>query len=490
MRIHLENRRSVTEAQHESGSAVLAGLAALAVTLVLVGAALSTARHSFRTSFQSSRWGQAVHAAEAGAEIALTTAQKNSWTADGWSGTPGNPGAAPVTKTVNLSTGVPWTGPITSSIAVDKVSMGGAHWLRIRSTGHADLPGGAVAGIDARDSMLRKLTLRRDRKTGTTTSTPRASRMVEVLAAPKAATPFRYGFISKELFALLTGSHVDSYDSNDPSKSDFGPFGTYGVYSPSKSQANGDIGTIDALHTWNLNKAHIYGDVLTPTGDVDGEHNVHGSVIDKFTFTFPDEVAPNWTTVTQNHGVVTNVSKTITGGTQASPTRHKFTSINLTNANRAITINNPPGETKSWVEIWVTGDTIIDSKSNTGIDIAPGVTATFYFGAKVEVKGNGGGYGIRNGSKLPSRFIARAYGGSSGSIRDFIVDRADFYGVVSAPWYKVKFDMPGRDIYGSFLTWQFDVSAGTKIHYDESLGSLPHGQSTGYAVRSWMEAVR
>src|SRR5687767_2227073 len=100
-----------------AGSTILAVMAVLAVTLVLVGSALSISRHCFRTSHHSSRWVQAGHAAEAGCEVALLSGQGNTWVADGWSGAPGAPGQSPVTKTVALSTGVPDVGPISATVA-------------------------------------------------------------------------------------------------------------------------------------------------------------------------------------------------------------------------------------------------------------------------------------------------------------------------------------------------------------------------------------
>ena len=81
----MKTTRIRTARRHESGSTVLAALAILAVTFVAVGAALFEASQRFGTSHQSSRWSQAGQAAEAGAEIALMAAQKNSWVADGWS---------------------------------------------------------------------------------------------------------------------------------------------------------------------------------------------------------------------------------------------------------------------------------------------------------------------------------------------------------------------------------------------------------------------
>ena len=477
-------------AAQQSASAVIGALAVLAVTLILVGTALNFASQGFRTSHHSSRWAQASHAAEAGAEIALMTAQKNSWNTDGWSGAPGATGAAAVTKTVTLSTDVPGTGSIGTAIAVDTITMGSTEWLRIRATGNADLSGGAIAGSDTRDTVLRKLSLRKDRKSGADLATPRASRTVEILAAPKAAMPFKHAFVSKAVLDLQASTTSDSYNSTDPAKSDYAPFTYYGVYDAAKKQSNGDIATTDNTLAWNLNDAYISGDILTPNGLVNQTTNVTGAINSGLTYNFPDEVSPDWTTVTQNHGAVNNTGAAIVGGTEASPTLHQFDSINLTNANTAITINHPGGETESWIEIWVTGDTYIDGVNLTGINFAPGVHATVHFGGRVEVKGGGGGYGIKNGSQLPSSLVIHAYGGSSGAPKDFILANSDFWGVVSAPWYQLKFDMAGKDACGSFLGWKVDATDGTRFHYDESLSTLTHGEGPGYSVRSWVEAVR
>ena len=232
----------------QSGSAVLAALAVLAVTLIAVGAALFEASQRFRTSHHSSCWSQAGQAAEAGAETALLAAQKNSWATDTWSGVPGAPGASPVTKTIDLSAGVPAMGPVSANVSVDKIALGGSDWIRIRSTGSADVSGGARAGIDTQDIMLRKLSLRHDRTTGASVAAPRATRTVEILAEPMALRPFKYSFVSKEISDLHAGTTADSYDSGSSAKSNFTPFTTYGIYDAAKRQQNGDAGTIDATH--------------------------------------------------------------------------------------------------------------------------------------------------------------------------------------------------------------------------------------------------
>jgi hypothetical protein len=461
---------------------------------MVVGVALLDAHHRFQTSHQSSQWSQAANAAEAGVELALMSAQKSSWIADGWSAAPGAPGTAPVTKSFPLSSGVSGVRPTSADVSAEKITLSGTQWLRVRSTGRANLSGSVTAGADARDVLLRKLSLRQDRVTGASMgTTPQATRTIEVLAEPEAPRPFKNTFVSKELFDIRTNTTSDSYDSSDAAKSNFTSFTAYGVYDAAKRQQNGDVGTTDPLNDWNFNLAHIRGDVLMPTTTKNAlaTTNVRGSVTKGFTFDFPDEVSPAWMTVTQNHGVVSNVSKTIVAGTKSSPTRHKFTSIELTGATRAIRLQNPVGQTESWVEIWVVGDVKIDAATGTGIKIDPGVHATIHFGSKVEIKGGSGAYGLSNESKLPANLIVRAYGGSSGANQDFILANTDFWGVVSAPWYKVSFQMTDKHVHGSFLAWQFDASDGTHLHYDEALANLAlPGTVAGYSVRSWVEAVR
>ena len=474
----------------QSGSAVLAALSMLAVTAVVVGVTLSEARNRFRTSHHSQRWTQAEHAAEAGVELALMTAQKDTWTAAGWTSAPGDAGTAPVTKTFALSTGVPATGLVSATVAVDKVTLAGADWLRIRSTGQAAVSGGALAGQDTQDVLLRKLTLRRDRTTGNSVGTPLATRTVEILAEPTQRQPFQGSFIAKSVSALGASTTSDSYDSADPAKSNFTPFTTYGIYDAAKDQQNGSVATLSTA-SWDLNYATISGDVQTPTGNVVNTTNVEGTVAGGFASIMPDEVAPNWTTVTQNHGVVTNVSKALTGGTQENPTRHKFTSITMNQTGKAIVVDNPTGQTESWVEIWVTDDTVIDTLAETGIRFAPGVHATVYFGGNVQAgSGSGSGYRIQNDSQRAENLIIHAYGGSSSATKNFSFTDADFHGVISAPWYAMNFDASGYHLHGSFLAWQFNVADGTHLHYDEALATLGIGGFSGWKITSWVEAVR
>src|SRR5688572_3204856 len=162
----------------EAGSTILAVLGILALTSLAVGTALYQARHRFWTGHHSARWVQAKHAAEGGVELALVTAHKNSWSTDGWAGTPGT---TALTKSYILSSGVASALPIRAKVTVDFIPMAGTQWMRIRSTGEAGLSRSTLsAGLDERDVMLRKLSLRQDRNTGASVGTePMATRMIE-----------------------------------------------------------------------------------------------------------------------------------------------------------------------------------------------------------------------------------------------------------------------------------------------------------------------
>ena len=151
----------------------------------------------------------------------MMTLQKNSWLADGWSGTL----ATGLEKTAALSTAGSGSGTVSANIRVSKITMGSEDWINIHSTGVAEVTG-RTAGMDTTDNLLRKLSLRTDRTSGANLTTPRATRTCEVLAARKPVYPFLYVFASKELFDIHTNTVVDSFDSGDPTKSNFGPFGT------------------------------------------------------------------------------------------------------------------------------------------------------------------------------------------------------------------------------------------------------------------------
>ncbi len=457
----------------ESGSAVLAALAVLAVTLVVVGTALTAAQHGFRTSHHSSRWTQAMHAAEAGAEIGLMTAQKDSWTADGWSGAPGPPGTSAVTLSISLSTGVPATGPISATVAADKVAMAAAEWLRIRSTGSVDLSGGAIAGLDTRDTLLRKLSLRKDRQSGAALGAPRATRTIEVLASPK--SPYRRAILLDKKFNMGSGGIIDSFDSSDPAKS------TNGLYDLSKRQSNGDVGVNDTQGASDLKDSYVYGSVAYSGPTIQNTDNVQGPVTTPFSRPLVPVRAPVWTTFNPMPSEITS-AVTLTGGSSSSPARYKVSKVRLAGGDVLTLAPHAAGQ-ESYVEIWVTGD--FTTSGSSYMLQQPGVHVTYHIEGDVKVTGSS----FVNQTNIAANNIVNVVTPAVGTPRSVTINGGgDIIGAINAPGS--DFTMTGNaQIFGALIGRTLSTGGG-QIHYDEALDKFSGTGDYGYSVASWVEAVR
>ena len=462
--------------RRQSGSAVLAALAILAVTLIAVGAALFQASHRFRTGHQSGRWAQAEQAAEAGAEIALLAAQKNSWIADGWSAVPGAPGTSAVTKTIALDAGVPATGPISASVSVEKITMGTREWLRIRSKGIANMAGGARAGIDTRDVMLRKLSLRSDRTTGIAVTTPQATRTIEILAEPVGKSPYRRALLLNKKFNM-NGGTIDSFDSSDPAKS------TGGLYDIAKRQSNGDVGVNDTEGDSDLGGAYVYGDVAYSGPAITDTTNVQGTVSTPFSEPTTPVPAPAWTTFNALPTIINNTA-TLTGGPETSPARYKVSSVTL-NGGKVLTLAPHAAGEESYVEIWVTGK--LTTTGSSYILLQPGVHATYHVEGDITVTGTS----FNNQSNLAANNIINAVTPPAGVTRNVkISGNGTFIGAINAPGS--DFTVLGNSVFiGALIGKTMNVTGTADIHYDEALKKFSGSGATGaWRVASWVEAVR
>ena len=456
----------------QSGSAVLAALAIVAVTLVLVGTALSQARHRFRTSHQSSRWSQAEHAAEAGAELALLTAQKSSWATDGWPSVPGAPGAAAVVKTFTLSTGV----PVNASVSVDQVTLNGANWLRIRSTGQADLSGGAVAGLDPQDVLLRKLSLRKDRATGVSVgAAPRATRTVEILAEPLAKSPFKRSMLLDKKFNM-SGGWVDSYDSSDPAKS------TGGLYDVAKRQSNGDVGINDTQGASDLGGAPVYGDLNYNGAAPANTSGVTGAIAGSFNDPVAPVLAPTWTTFNATPTVI-STSMTLTGGTKSAPALYKVSSVTVPGG-KVLTMAPHAAGAESYIEVWVTGKF---TTSGSGYILQqPGVHVTYHIEGDVTVSGSS----FNNQSNIAANNLINVISPAAGVTQKVTVSGSGvFIGAINAPGADYTVSGSGS-LSGAFIGKTMKITGGANVHYDEALGRASIGASGSYRVASWVETVR
>ncbi|MEQ1862919.1 MAG: hypothetical protein ABMA13_23605 [Chthoniobacteraceae bacterium] len=462
----------------QTGSAILGALGMLALTAVVVGAALLESRSRYRTTHHSGRWTQAAHAAEAGAELALMSAQKDSWVADAWAGAPGAPGAAPITKTFTLSTGVPATGPIRANLSVDTISMDGGQWLRIRSTGEADVSGGALAGLDAQDVMLRKLSLRNDRTTGASVgATPMATRTVEILAEPTSKSPFKRALLLNKRFNM-SGGTIDSFDSGDPTKS------TGNLYDLAKRQTNGDVGINDTEGASSLGGAYVYGDLFYSGAAVTNTTNLQGTTTTPFSEPISPVAAPTWTTFNASPAVISS-SMTLTGGTQAAPAKYKVSAVTV-GGGKVLTMAPHAVGAESYIEVWVTGNF---TTSGSGYILSePGVHVTYHIAGDVTVSGSS----FNNQSNIAANNIVNVISvGAASNQKVTVSGSGTFIGAINAP--AAAFTNSGGSTFsGALIGKTMTITGGlTTIHYDEALGRIAgSGTGGGYRVKSWVEAVR
>jgi hypothetical protein len=459
--------------RRESGSAVLAALLILAVTLIAVGDALFEASHRFRTSHHSSRWAQAGQAAEAGADIGMMTANKASWVADGWSGAPGSPGTSAVTKTVTLDSGVTNTGPISATISVDTVSISSAQWLRIRSTGTADASGGARAGIDKADVLLRKMDLRKNRNTGATLSAPQATRTVEVLAKPKST--FTMGLVSKGAINMSGGAVIDSFDSSNSAKS------TNGQYDVTKRQSNGKVGVIDTQSASDLRSQYVYGSIAYSGAAIANTSNVTGGTSTPFSKTITNPSVPTWTTFNASPTSIAT-TMTLTGGTASSPALYKVSSVNLSGSN-VLTLAPYAANQQSYVEIWVTGN--FQTSGSSYILQQAGVHATYHIQGSLNISGGSFVNQTNLAANNTVEIIPPAGGGTQSAQ---ISGSGSFVGTLNAPGADVNYSGSAH-FSGAMIVKTLLMSGGASLHYDEALAS-GSGSGGSYTFGSLVEAVR
>ena len=456
----------------QAGSAVVAALGVLIVSSVVVGATLFEARNRFRASHHSGRWSQAGQAAEAGVELALMSAQNNLWVTDGWTAAPGKPGTTAISRTFNLSSGVPATGAVNVVVSVDKIAANNLNWLRVRSVGQADLSGGALAGIDSNDVMLRKVSLRRDRTTGQTITTPRATRVLEILAKP--ISPYTRAILSDRQFNM-SGGVIDSFDSSDPLKS------TNRRYDVAKRQSNGDVGVNETSGASDLGGYSVYGDVAYSGPAIAGTSGVQGTISTPFNDPIEAMVVPSWTSVNATPNNI-NKAMTLTGGTKSSPARYKVSSVTLAGGD-SLTLATHATGVESYVEIWVTGE--FKASGSSQVILKSGVHVTYYVEGDIHATGTT----FVNETNIAENNVINAVNPPAGTARtvDF-TGGGEFIGAINAPAY--DFTLTGNaNFSGAMIGKTLTLKGGASLHYDEALGRADI-EGGGYKVMSWAEPVR
>ena len=553
--------------------AVLASISA--VTLLSVGA-----RH--QTSYQAAAWREALTAAESGVERAMAELRTTiDDPANAWAGwvvvdAAGNPKAVQqfdrdgrwaagytlrATDTLPPQSGE--SKPLRYSVTIDvppTLASTSRRWnqaYRIRSTGISGLPGPARASSDKRDTQLRRLGIVWDRtvgfpSSGSGLSAPQAARTIEIVAQPESV--YRYGLIAEINFKLSKKTYIDGFNSNYPDSS------TNGKYDPTKRTPDG--GTILA-NRWkkkpkpsqpdakfDVGHATIYGDLMVKGSlkNVKNYENVQGEKITNVSADTPTNLAPQWTSVTENIATLDGKlpsalaatyklaekqakaggpaaqfeAKSATaaaelaakgmelpgGSDPANPTRYKVGKIGVDKKTESLVLSNPPGVTESWVEIWVTDEMKIE-KGGT-VFVSNGVHATIYLEGKAEIKDtrqDKGGFILESGFAGDLQLIGiEKPDGKKETDDDFSpkkrsgkisISDADFTGAINAPDWDVDFKprdwdkedtIYGGQLFGSVLGRKVKVGHGADYHYDEAVSEI--GSVLTYSVASWNELER
>jgi hypothetical protein len=443
----------------------------------------------YQNALQTSVWQEALVAAESGVDLAIVELRKslypapnNAWT--GWNNIPGN------AITSYQLTAIPNAGldatPMTIEVNVDAPSQlinptNSWQYYRIRTTGTMPIIGPARASDNPQDTKLRRLSLRWERFTNNillahALSAPQASRRVEAIVQPVSA--FDEAIMSVGIVDLTNQNIVvDSYDSRDPAKS------TNGLYDVTKRQQNGDIATNGQLI--DAGNAQIYGDVATNAGTVSGAANITGTERTDF-YQEPIPVgAPTWTSINPSVTVVAGTTTINASATQGSASsRYILSSVSL-NGNKTLTLAGDPSGSRTYVEIYVTGD--ISVNGNGQIVVAPGVSATIYFAGNIDISGNG----LFNTNNQPGDLLL--YGitpPANTSEHVNLAGNSQITAAVYAPGHDISVNGSGTDghVYGALIGKTVTMTGVSNLHYDEALGST--GMINNYRIVSWFEDTR
>jgi hypothetical protein len=277
-------------------------------------------------------------------------------------------------------------------------------------------------------------------------------------------------------FNIGGGGMIDSFDSSDPAKS------TASLYDVAKRQTNGDVGVNDTQGASDLSGSYVYGSVAYSGPAIQNTQNVQGSVTTPFSMPVVPVLAPVWKTFNPLPSTITT-NTTLTGGTQASPSRYKISKLAIAGGDVLTLLPHAAGQ-ESYVEIWVTGD--FTTSGSSYILQKPGVHVTYHIEGDVKVTGSS----FVNQTNIAENNILNVVTPASGATRSVTVNGGgDIIGAFNAP--ASDFSMTGTaNIFGGLIGKTMRITGGGSIHYDEALSKIYGSGDYGYTVGSWVEVVR
>ena len=472
-----------------TGGILVITLLIIALMSMLAAAMLYRVSSRHATSYQSLGWNEALSSAEAGADLALLSLNNSlSDPATAWAAwTPSDASTFPKTyvPTIPNHSGEGNT-KVYAKVVVDQGVGGG--WLRVRSTGVAELPGRALDGIESartdtngvknHRSMLRKASYMTD-NTGGMLHLPQVARTIEVLAAPSAGKPYVRALTVKNTITMSGGSYTDSFDSNNPA------YSTASQYDATKRQSHGDIATNTSGSLSNIGSSFVYGDASSNGGTLPNTSNVQGTVTNNFQTTIPDITAPVLPNVQMTPTIVKNTSAVLAAGTAASPKSYILSELTIGGGNVVVLTNPTPG-TDAYINIYVTGNNGITVSGSSFIQQQPGVHATIYAAGKMTFSGGG----VLNQNNVASYLQVFGITPVSGTQTLTVSGSAAFVGVLNAPAYAMTISGSAAFI-GAAIGNSVNISGSGGFHYDQALSSVSGpGTPTSYTYSSWVEDIR
>ena len=510
----LEQRaQTVAACRHRnSGSVAITALITLTVLAFVAAMVLQNGTRRYNGVIKAQGWQEALYAAEAGGDLGLANLR---WQVVSGSPTPFDSTQGWATTTSSGNTTYTCTTPhfigtgegtreTWAVVTVESLSAttpaglkdtAGKQWYRIRSTGHARVPGLARASIDPlldintrHNNSLRKFNLRTDRATGQALTIPETTRTIEQIIEPKVSGG--WALLARTSLTIGSNQIIDSYNSTDSSKS------TLGLYDPTKRQNNGNVATDGSASSALVigSGEKVYGNASTNGGTfTDPNHTIQspGTINNTTNNALPIIPDPTWGTAGSPsiNGSVSTVSSSTVIPVNADSAQNFY---KLTNITAPLTFLLPAGQTTGTINIWLTGG----ATTSGSISIPKGVTVNVYFTGDTFHPRNDSG--VVNLNKDPSTFNiygcgTYAGGGPGIDIHVGASATAVFYGTVYAPYRTInlKYDGgtnydPNYAHYGSFVG--NTIKCMSSVHYDEA-GSLS-GNTTDYKQVSYVEDPR
>jgi hypothetical protein len=263
---------------------------------------------------------------------------------------------------------------------------------------------------------------------------------------------------------------VDSYNSNDPTKS------TNGFYDPAKRTMNADTASDANGKDVNIGGAYLFGDLACNGGTPKATQNVSGTIRNDFYEQLTDVQNPNWTSWNPTPTSIVNMNVTLKSGPKAAPERYVLSAISQNTY--TITFQAPPPGETGYTEIWVTKDATFSNGAN--VIIPSNVYVSIYINGKFSMTGGA----FVNSSKNPMNLSLYGIVGKAGTYPQWVYNsEANFIGTIYGT--QIKYKVTGTaGFYGAIAVYSLDFGGGTGagFHFDEALlkpgASPPHTASS------------